>query len=225
MKVSWLVSYLLILITGVLSVCACVGPSAHYTAVPGVGHTLMKTVPVYADVRFSGEDKLVIEQTVEEWNYVLNGYEKLEVVDWKFDMEIGKLVEAGRNGGLLILKIDSSSDLVPDDEIGYKTVAWTNKIGGRKIFMIRDRIYGEGRFHDALLHEEGHAMGADHIDGKSSLMATVYSRSNAACVDQWTARAVAEYQMIPFSGMNWCYYGDFYRPEDDLKYKVNLRVD
>jgi matrixin len=181
------------------------GISYRYSNIPSTGHILLREIPVYVDKEFSIDDKLEIEKSLEEWNYVLNGYMDFRVVSYHFDMQPEEIREAFLARGLLIMKVDSSNPMIPDNDFRYHTMAWTNSIGGNKIWVVRDRIESEKRLKEILLHEEGHSLGSEHI-APPSLMAPIYNAANFQCIDLWTATAVANYQGLPISGMNWCSY-------------------
>jgi hypothetical protein len=198
----------LICLLGLLGLMGCREAKTTYTAIPSTGHVLQREMSVWVDKNFSDEDKLDIQKSLEEWNYVLNGYQKFDVVSWNFDLGDNDLRMIQERRGIMILRIESSSGFMPGDDPGFVTVAWTNRIGGNKIFVVRDRIHNMKRFHSAVLHELGHVEGAPDFDGEGSLMDGVYQKSNPTCVDKRSAEAVALYQGIPFEGMNYCFFSD-----------------
>jgi hypothetical protein len=195
---------LLVLALTLISSLGCVGTSPHYTQHPA-SLVSIRYIPVYVDKQFSMTDRLVIGQSLEEWNYALNGYEVMKVEDWGFDLQIGEIEDVYARHGLMILKVNSQCSFIPAQH-GLQILGWTDKLNGHKVYVVRDRIWDQQQLHDVMLHEEAHALGADHIEGKNSLMSAEWDSSNYECVDYWTAEAVGLAQGIPVGKMNWCSY-------------------
>jgi Matrixin len=179
----------------------------RYTAVSTEGHRLIRKIPVYVDKNFGEEDKIAIDDALEDWNYVLSGYIVFEVKSYGFDLDVEEIKEAYRENGLMIMKVDSSVGFIPVAGGGDKTVAWADAVGvGHKIYMVRDRIGKSGELKELVMHELGHILGAGHIDGEDSLMRSVYVHQDSRCVDEWTVRKVAEYQGLEYRNLNHCFY-------------------
>jgi hypothetical protein len=170
-----------------------------------------KLIPIYLDKDFSKADRVVMDQVISEWNYVLNGYLKLQIVNDKLDHDdmesavalVKKLRQTSE--GVLVFSVDHDHGLVADDiEEEGGELAYVNALGdnGHFMFVIRDRI-GTRNLHKILLHEFGHLMGANHVMA-ASLMFPAYSSSQRDCVDKITALQVAEYRKLDINHMNYC---------------------
>src|SRR5258706_6828041 len=73
----------------------------HYTR--NVYHEgYAKEIPIWIDRNFSQGEMIAIDDAISNWNYVLNGYIKLDVVDTHFDMETWKIQSQESSGGWLI---------------------------------------------------------------------------------------------------------------------------
>ena len=170
------------------------------------------TIPIYIDKTFSSQDKLSIDNAINQWNYVLNGQMSLRVASYDFDMEPNILLEAQYKRAFLILKVDSDNYAIPDD-IYYKrcakikgcthTLAWCDRVGGSVMKLIRDRMDPED-VQPVLLHEIAHLLSVSHTKNKRSLMFPEYSKTGYLCVDYDTAKQVAATYDLNIERMNYC---------------------
>ena len=173
------------------------------TAIP------LKVYKIWVDKEFGAADRIAIDNAVTQWNFALNGYIKLEVVTWEFDMEPEVLKRAMNGEGWIFLRVRSDNPMVagvdrkPDGTVSY-TLAWANEIGGNRVYLIRDRVANEW-VTGVMLHEMGHLLGAKHDE--IYLMAPHFKWEDARCVDYEALKLVAEYQHIPFEQLNYCVYG------------------
>jgi len=159
--------------------------------------------PVYIDKDYSEEDKAIIKKSLDEFNFVLNGMIVFQVKDDKFDMDLMEINDALNNNGLIILKINSQSYLI-HDKSGTLILGWMNKLNGNLMYIVRDRLDNEF-FHSVILHELGHALGAEHRP--EGLMEAV-SAKPYPCIDGETALQISAVQMIPFEEMNYCVWNN-----------------
>ena len=183
-RLLWLVLAILL--------CSCVSVRYIYHFPANVA---TEVVAVHVDKTFSEQDKIWIDQAVSEWNKSLNGYMRLEVVSREFDMMPNEMKESG----VFILKIRSGNDML--QERTPRVVGFTN-IGGKWIWIVRDRIYGADIV-GVVMHEIGHAvLKVNHL-GESSLMYK-YDAGHSSCVDEETVREVARINHWDPSHMIWC---------------------
>ena len=162
----------------------------------------VRTIPIWIDKNFGAADKVEIDKAVDAWNFAMNGYVVLKVVDTNFDMEVEKIVEQVTKGGWLFMKIESTNKLVPaQDEKGYWTIGFCEQVGGHHMYLVRDRLQNQDVF-GVTLHEIGHLMGSPHTGQR--LMYPHYTRARFQCIDYDTQVKVAKFFDVPLSGLNYC---------------------
>jgi len=178
------------------------------------GHAAIVPTRVYhvwVDREFGVADRLSIDNAIKQWNFALNGYVRIDIETYEYNMEVGVLDRVMRGDGWVILKIDSMNPMVEPLDRGnsgekqFYTLAWVNAIGGNRMFVIRNRIsntWMEG----IIMHEIGHLLGARHDE--VYLMQPHYNWEDYRCVDYEALKRVAAFQVIPMSQLNYCQYGD-----------------
>jgi hypothetical protein len=190
----------------ILPACSSVLPHYAYTRHPyNTEHA--KIIPVWVDKNFGQADLILVQSALDGWNYALNGYIKFEIVSSTFDMELSEIRRINTEHGVAILKIDSTSKLIPPANDGDNTVlAFT--VGHRWVYMIRDRERDDRMFRGVLLHEEGHTLSAGHISRAlhNSLMNPNYSDAYNQCIDYWTMLVVSQMQGLDSTKLNYCTY-------------------
>jgi hypothetical protein len=219
-KLVWLLGLVMgILLTG----CGCGGSQTmyQYRSVDQAPHnSTMKVVPVYVDKNFSGHNKVIIKNVIDEWNNTLNGQLRIEVKTWILDRSDEERTAAlvskinHTHEGLMILSVSEDDPLLSDFETDG-VLAFVNSLGNQAhvLVVIQDHI-GERNLHTILLHEFGHALGAFHVNARS-LMNPYYGSGNGRpsmqvdCVDAITADQVAGYYGLDFSRMNYCSTPEF----------------
>lgn len=182
------------------------GEYTYIHALPYTGPAY-REIPIWIDGEFGEADKVEIDRAVDSWNFAMNGYVKLKVVDTKFNMEVEKIVKQVNDGGWLFMKIHSSNKMVPDHkdkEKGYWTIGFCERIGGHHMYLVRDRLANED-IYGVTLHEIGHLMGSGHTGQR--LMYPHYSRARFQCIDYDTMVKVSSFFGVPLSGLNYCIDG------------------
>lgn len=203
---AWFALWLALLVS-ILAGCAALGFSEpqlgryEYTKNENRAVQPIRVIPIWVDKGFGTADRLAIDDAVNAWNYAMNGYVKLTIVDWQFDMEIPKIVESVRTGGWLFMKINHDSDLVPNNSKGFWTIGFVERISGHHLYLVRDRLANEDVF-GVTLHEIGHLMGSDHV-GKR-LMYPHYTRARFQCIDWDTMYAVSNAWDLRLDNLNYC---------------------
>jgi hypothetical protein len=158
-----------------------------------------RDIPIWVDDQFGEEDKLAIDDAVRKLNYALNGYIYLHIVDAHFNMEINKIQEQEKLNGWLFLKIKGDGPITAPTTTCF---AFDNKIGGNRLYLIRDRLPNDKVF-GVTLHEIGHLLGSDH--NNSGLMYKYYSKIGFQCIDFDTMKNVSSYQGLFVDNLNYCY--------------------
>lgn len=162
----------------------------------------VRVIPIWIDKDFGEADKVAIDDAVQAWNYAMNGYVRLKVVDTAFDMEVDKIVSQVKQNGWLFMKIKSDNKMIPDQkEKGFWTIGFVERIGGNHMYLVRDRLANEDVF-GVTLHEIGHLMGSGHTGER--LMYPHYTRARFQCIDYVTIKTVAGYFNLPLENLNYC---------------------
>lgn len=163
--------------------------------------------PVYVDKQFSGDDRLAIQDALQQWDYALNGHARFVIVDTSFDMEMDKLQRAQRDDAFLIMMVHSDNPIIPTNIApGQWCLGWTPYTGSHWIRLVRDRLDTSTDVKLVLMHEIGHALGADH-DG-SGLMYNKYSPEQYQCVDYGAVVQVARWYHWDVHTLNYCQVGE-----------------
>ncbi len=160
-----------------------------------------RVIPIWVDKNFINVDKINIKNAVDSWNYSMNGYIKLEIVDLDFDMEVRKIADQITLKGWLFMKIPSDSSIIPTTKPGYRVLGFTESVGGNHLYLVRDRLF-DVDIYGVMLHEIGHLMGSDHV-GKR-LMYPHYTRAMYQCIDLDTITEVAKYHELDVNQLNYC---------------------
>ena len=170
-----------------------------------------RTFPIYVDKSFTPKEVATINQVVEDWNHVLNGYMTIRVEPVKIDHNDFKsmipllLTVKQTHEGLIMIGADHDDEIISDDLEGDNgTLAFVNNLGDRAhmLAVVRDRI-GYKNLHKILLHEFGHSLGANHTNAVG-LMYPYYGYLQTDCVDKITALQVANYYHLDINHMNYC---------------------
>lgn len=173
-----------------------------------------RIVPIWVDKNFGAADKIAIDDAINAWNYALNGFIVLKVVDTEFDMEIPKIVEQVRDNGWLFMKINSDNSMVPVLKDGFRTIGFCERVGGNHLYLVRDRMFNSDVY-GVTMHEIGHLLGAEHKGDR--LMYPHFTRARFQCVDSTTIEQVATWNHIPVDRLNFCMDTDGHLVSDDKK--------
>lgn len=208
MKMPYLIYLMVFLISvvlvgGLITGCSLLREGGYsYTRVEPYKGKPWRYIPIWVDKNFGEGDRLSIEDAVSNWNYALNGYLKLEIVDFNFDMETDKIIRRVKSGGWLILKIDHTNAMVPAESVGKSwLVGFTERIGGHHLYLVRDRLKNETVV-GVTMHEIGHMLGSRHVG--EGLMHPQVSMKRFRCIDFDTMVSVAKYRGLLPAQLNYC---------------------
>jgi len=81
-----------------------------------------------------------------------------------------------------------------------QSIAWTSMIGGKEINLVIGKY--ENITRQLVLHELGHALGAQHVPG--TLMNPSYSPVKYRCIDATTVAQVAAWNQVDIGILRWC---------------------
>lgn len=181
-------------------------PSNYFYQIHNQQGKTISAVPIYLDEDWSKEEVASIETAINDWNIALNGQMVLEVKDEHFK------INSSPDPGLMIVKTSEKSKIAHREDTVI-ALAWFDRGGGKRIYMVRDRLIPRGENHETpwemsdvsavVRHELAHAMGVRHIK-YNGLMAPVYDRDEYKCVDEQAALAVAAAQHLLSSEMKYC---------------------
>ena len=165
-----------------------------------------RVVRIWIDTNFGQGDLVSIEDALNQWSYALHGYLEFKIESTSFDMEDDVLRRVAAGEGWVFLKIDSTNEMVGHQDHGRsKVLAFTEKIGGNHLYVVRDRIRNDFMT-GIIMHEIGHLLGAEHQNGEDNLMYPSFRLNNSRCIDKSTLEQVARYQNLPMAGLNYCVY-------------------
>jgi hypothetical protein len=202
------------LLFAALALLACGSVTGSYTATPpSVEPSNTQVIPAYVDVGFSSAEKVAILASVAEWNWVLNGYARLDVRTLEFDMDIGTLREIVLTGqGLIFVQRFDADDIT--QEVGESVLGWSPGAPSNEVSIVSDRI-GTRNLKTIVMHEIGHALGAQHLYIRNTLMFPQY-QGNAPCIDKITVQYLATVRDWDWTKMNYCAFSplDAERPQN-----------
>lgn len=173
---------------------------------------------VLIDDGFEAPDQRAIAGAVADWNATLSGAIVLEphVVNMS-------LTESA----ILIMRLSSDADFIPPAREGEHILAFTDRIGGRKVWLVKDRLPLEA-VKGVTMHELGHVLGADDRRDVEGLMFIPTGPLQWGCVDRATALEVAHAQSLPLAALAYCERVPLaparYTPEDELTAYPPLRL-
>lgn len=97
--------------------------------------------------------------------------------------------------------VHETSKVPQDDRVNHRPLAWTSMVGGSEILMRKG--WYERDTAGILMHEMGHAFGAQHVGG--TLMDQTWSPHTFECPDATTVAQVAAWNQINIELLGYCY--------------------
>jgi predicted Zn-dependent protease len=204
--------YILLILLSLLTLSCASNPvfrlgAYTYTHNTNYADHPVKYIPIWIDKNFGEADRVSIDNAVNQWNYSLNGYIILKVVDYDFDMEMSKVAEQQKDGGWLVLKVDEHNSAIHDNKTaGLLTLGTSNSDKGY-LYIIRDRLTNDD-IEGISMHEMGHLLSDPSHSPTEGLMYYEYSRAMYQCVDYAAIERVSKKYDIPIKNMNYCDNGN-----------------
>lgn len=216
MKFNWKLLFFPVILLAVLTGCSGgVSNFTYHTRAPVSHYYDYQIKTIYLDKSFNKKELATIIQVINEWNTVLNGYMRIEVSNLTFDNDSQEQLDNladiinQTHEGLVIFGVNDDHPLfekhLKDDEGDPDgKLAFVNNLGrsAHLMVVIRNRI-GSKSLHKILLHEFGHALGAEHTQA-FNLMFPAYGNDQPDCVDKITALQIAHYNGFDINKMNYC---------------------
>lgn len=152
--------------------------------VPKINGSVVTPVTQYVCVDVPDAQMQPVKDGVRAWSRAIAQWKVLEVVT---DDSLGIRCD---------YLIQETTDVAPGNE---NAVAWASDIGGHLIFLTKGRYEKDPT--SIVLHEMGHALGAQHVAG------TIMNESyipGAVCPDVVTVAQVAAWNHVNLGLLSWC---------------------
>jgi hypothetical protein len=164
----------------------------RYTHHPGSAGA-PRIIAMTLEGQFTAAERAGILRAIEEWNYALNGFIRLDVV------------APGSARGIWSIRAEKGGTPVAPNPVAGQALSSTTanfwSSGGEMLIYV-DRI-GTRDLRGIVLHELGHVLGLEH-DPTGNLMSARYQPSTEQCIDRPTASMIAARHNLPLAALNWC---------------------
>lgn len=168
-------------------------------------------------VFFGCEPRWIGPRRIDTWNGVQNAYVCLDLPADVVDeaVEAVKLWDKSLKQWKRMIPVVGGTNITDEFELGCSylitevnrpnpgdalAVAWASRIGGKYIYLRQG--YYEEDVKVIVLHELGHALGAQHVAG--TLMNPTYNTITQKCPDVTTVSQVAAFNGLDLSTLSWC---------------------
>lgn len=126
------------------------------------------TLVIHADTDFTTSERIVIHRATESlmWQVGL----RVEVI---YDLDFRKVERlSSLRYEPRLIRVTSQSELTIgiDRHFNGTVFGWTTQNSTPSVYIVVDRLYGEGLALHVYLHELLHAFGADHVDDPGAVM-------------------------------------------------------
>jgi len=174
-------------------------------------------IAAFVTAFFGCEPRWIGPKRIDTWNGVQSTYICLDLPEKVVDeaAEAVKLWDKSLKQWKRMIPVVGGVKVTDEFEIGCSylitevekpnpgdplAVAWTSRIGGKYIYLRKG--YYEEDIKVIVLHELGHAFGAQHVAG--TLMNPVYNTITSKCPDVTTVSQVAAFNGLDLSTLSWC---------------------
>lgn len=171
-------------------------PSPTYTTHP-VRPAATRLIPIRLGDGFSVEQRAEIIQALAEWNQVLNGFGRLQIVG------ATATATATAPGTWHVRAVDGEvATYAPGHSL--QALAFTEPVrpSGGTVLVYMDRIASVD-LTKVMRHEFGHVLGLDH-DRAGGVMAARYADITDACIERHTVAALERAWGLASGSLNWC---------------------
>ena len=151
---------------------------------PAVNGSFYPPTKAYVCLDLPTEQLPAARAAVEGWDHALNQWKHLIAVDGKQET--------------CTYWVHEVTEVLEEDK---HALAWASSLGGREISMRKG--WYEHDTTGILLHELGHAFGAQHVAG--TLMNATYWKHGFICPDVTTVAQVAAFNHVNLGLLSWCY--------------------
>jgi len=184
----------------------CAAPMYSYTNVAKPAHIVNPiVVPVAIENTFSKEQVLDIMQSVEDWNYVMNGQIVLKVMPNMVDEAGGKLLMKKFDKtslGFVVFGLEDDSEILKGEDMDG-VLGFVDAAGGNRVVILLEHL-GTRSLRVIVDHEVAHLFGAVHTPTLHTMEYPAYSSRSGDCIDKITALQIANHNGIDISLMNYC---------------------
>lgn len=171
----------------------------------------------FVTVFFGCEPRWIGPRRIDTWNGVQNAYVCLDLPSGVLDeaADAVKTWDKSLRQWKRMIPVVGGDNITDEFEMGCSylitevdkpnpgdplAVAWASRIGGRYIYLRKG--YYEEDIKVIVLHELGHALGAQHVAG--TLMNPTYDTITRKCPDVTTVSQVAAFNGLDLSTLSWC---------------------
>lgn len=146
-------------------------------------------LPIRIDGGFTAYERAKILRAVNEWNHVLNGHARFEIVETDASYRIMALGVGAPNPPPGVRSKYLLANVVGKPDGPMTALVFIDRLGNRDLTAL-------------MLHEFGHMLGLPHT--AEGVMSPEYDLVQWRCVGKEAAAALAARRGLPLDELNWC---------------------
>ncbi len=159
-------------------------------------------VRVSVDQKFDAGEHQKILNAVIVWNYVLNGFIRIDVDRINFGAPETNAHAAAKQMTDWIIVYAENEKSKPG-AITEELASTERMPNGGGLVLVSVGLLKRFSLENVILHELGHVLGLEH-NPRSRLMSTDYVLDEQGCVDKVTVETLAKLKRLPVEELNWC---------------------